>query len=57
MARPAKATAATTAETIVERKTKVYTIPKGGGVLFRIKSDAIIYDKTTGRNRQIQILS
>jgi hypothetical protein len=45
MARPAKVTAATTAETIVERKTKVYTIPKGGGILFRIKSDAIIYDK------------
>jgi hypothetical protein len=45
MARPAKATAATTADAIVERKTKVYTIPKGAGVLFRIKSDAIIYDQ------------
>ena len=54
MARPAKATAATTAGAIVERKTKVYTIPKGAGILFRIKSDAIIYDKTTGRNRQIR---
>lgn len=53
MARPAKATAAATAEKI-ERKTKVYTIPKGAGILFRIKSDAIIYDKETGRNRQIR---
>lgn len=53
MARPAKATAATTAEKF-ERKTKVYTIPKGAGILFRIKSDAIIYDKETGRNRQIR---
>ena len=54
MARPAKATAARTAESIVERKTKVYTIPKGSGILFRIKSDAIIYDEITGRNRQIR---
>ena len=54
MARPAKATAATTADAIVERKTKVYIIPKGGGILFRIKSDAIIYDKETGKNRQIR---
>lgn len=53
MARPARATAAQTAEKI-ERKTKVYTIPKGAGVLFRIKSDAVIYDKETGRNRQIR---
>jgi len=51
MARPAKATAATTADAIVERKTKVYTIPKGAGVLFRIKSDAVIYDRLTGKNR------
>lgn len=53
MARPSKATAAPTAEKF-ERKTKVYTIPKGAGILFRIKSDAIIYDKETGRNRQIR---
>ena len=53
MARPAKATAAKTAETL-ERKTKVYTIPRGAGILFRIKSDAIIYDNETGRNRQIR---
>jgi hypothetical protein len=54
MARPAKATAAKTADATVERKTKVYSISKGGGILFRIKSDAIIYDKETGRNRQIR---
>jgi len=53
MARPSKATAAKTAETL-DRKTKVYTIPKGAGILFRIKSDAIIYDNETGRNRQIR---
>jgi len=53
MARPAKATAASTADKF-DRKTKVYTIPKGGGVLFRIQSDAVIYDKQTGRNRQIR---
>ena len=53
MARPAKATAAKTAEKF-ERKTKVYTIPRGAGILFRIKSDAIIYDNETGRNRQIR---
>jgi hypothetical protein len=53
MARPSKATAAKTAETL-DRKTKVYTIPRGAGILFRIKSDAIIYDNETGRNRQIR---
>jgi len=53
MARPAKATAAKTADKF-DRKTKVYTIPRGAGILFRIKSDAIIYDKETGRNRQIR---
>jgi hypothetical protein len=53
MARPSKATAAKTAETL-DRKTKVYTIPRGAGILFRIKSDAIIYDDETGRNRQIR---
>jgi hypothetical protein len=53
MARPAKATAASTAVKF-ERKVKIYTIPKGAGVLFRIKSDAVIYDKETGRNRQIR---
>jgi len=53
MARPAKAPAAKTAEKF-ERKAKVYTIPRGAGILFRIKSDAIIYDNQTGRNRQIR---
>ena len=53
MARPAKATAASTAVKF-ERKVKIYTIPKGAGVLFRIKSDAVIYDKETDRNRQIR---
>jgi hypothetical protein len=53
MARPAKATAASTAGKF-ERKAKVYSIQKGAGILFRIKSDAIIYDKETGRNRQIR---
>jgi hypothetical protein len=54
MARPTKATAAQTAENTLERKTKVYTIPKGGGIIFRMKSDAIIFDKETGKNRQIR---
>ena len=33
---------------------KIYTIPKGAGILFRIKSDAVIYDRENGVNRQIR---
>jgi len=54
MAKSTKAPAAKTAESVQVRKTKVYTIPQGGGVLFRIPSDAIAFDSKTGLNRQIR---
>mgnify|MGYP003664714861 CR=1 FL=1 len=52
MAKSTKAPAAKTAESVQVRKTKVYTIPQGGGVLFRIPSDAIAFDSKTGLNRK-----
>tara|TARA_R110000851_G_scaffold24725_3_gene71335 strand:- start:1459 stop:2226 length:768 start_codon:yes stop_codon:yes gene_type:complete len=54
MAKSTKAPAAKTAESVQVRKPKIYTIPKGGGVLFRMKSDAVVLDKKTGMNRQIR---
>ena len=54
MARPARATAALKAEGATERKAKIYSIPKGGGIIATIKSEAIIYDPETNTNRQIR---
>jgi hypothetical protein len=54
MARPARATAAPKAESATERKAKIYSIPKGGGIIATIKSEAIIYDPETNTNRQIR---
>jgi hypothetical protein len=55
MARPAtRAAAAPKAEKPTERKAKIFTIPKGGGVIATIKSEAIIYDPETNTNRQIR---
>ena len=54
MAKSTKATAAKTAESVQVRKPKIYTIPAGGGVLFRMKSDAVVFDEKTGKNRQIR---
>jgi hypothetical protein len=54
MARPAtRASAAPKVETI-ERKAKIFSIPKGGGIIATIKSEAIIYDSETNTNRQIR---
>jgi hypothetical protein len=54
MARPARAAAAPKAEGALERKTKIYSIPKGGGIIATIKSEAIVYDPETNTNRQIR---
>jgi hypothetical protein len=54
MARPARASAAPKAEGAIERKAKIYSIPKGGGIIATIKSEAIIYDSETNTNRQIR---
>ena len=54
MAKSTKAPAVKTAESVQVRKIKIYTIPTGAGILFRMKSDAVILDKNTGRNRQIR---
>jgi hypothetical protein len=54
MARPStRASAASKAET-TERKAKIFTIPKGGGIIATIKSEAIIYDSESNTNRQIR---
>jgi hypothetical protein len=54
MARPAtRASAASKAESN-ERKAKIFSIPKGGGIIAAIKSEAIIYDPETNTNRQIR---
>ena len=54
MARPARAAAAPKAEDATERKARVYSIPRGGGIISTIKSEAIIYDAETNTNRQIR---
>ena len=54
MARPARATAALKAEGAQERKMKIFSIPKGGGIIATIKSEAVIYDPETNTNRQIR---
>jgi len=54
MARPStRASAAPKAES-TERKAKIFHIPKGGGIIATIKSEAIIYDSETNTNRQIR---
>jgi len=35
-------------------KDKIYTIEKGGGILFRIRPEAIVFDQETGLNRGIR---
>lgn len=37
-----------------EIKAKIYHIPNGGGIIYTIKSEAIIYDSNTNTNRQIR---
>lgn len=37
-----------------ERKGKFFHIPSGGGIIYSIKSEAIIYDPRTNTNRQIR---
>jgi hypothetical protein len=55
MARPAtRVSAAPKAEGAQERKMKIFSIPKGGGIIATIKSEAIIYDPETNTNRQIR---
>lgn len=54
MARPARATTAPKVEGAVERKAKIYHMPKGGGIIATVKSEAIIYDPETNTNRQIR---
>ena len=38
----------------IERKAKIYSVPSGGGIIFQIKSEAIIYDAQSNTNRQIR---
>ena len=33
---------------------KIYSIPKGGGILYRIKPEAVVFDEETGMNRGIR---
>jgi hypothetical protein len=54
MARPSTRAAAAPKAESTERKAKIFTIPKGGGVIATIKSEAIIYDPETNTNRQIR---
>jgi hypothetical protein len=39
---------------VKELKPKIYHIPSGGGIIYTIKSEAIIYDPNTNTNRQIR---